>query len=78
MLERAKWIWVNQDMEKDTYGEFYSTFEYREGEVILALSVDSNYVLYVNGKFVNSGQYPDFPHYKIYDKLDITSYCQPG
>lgn len=78
MLEQAKWIWVDQEAEKDTYGEFYSTFTYDSGEVILTLSADSNYAVYVNGTFVNSGQYPDFPHYKVYDKLDITSYCKRG
>lgn len=78
MLEQAKWIWLDREAEKDTYGEFYSAFEYNGGEVILALSADSNYTLYVNGTFVNSGQYPDFPHYKIYDKLNITQYCQQG
>lgn len=78
MLEEAKWIWLDQEAKKDTYGEFYSAFTYDGGEVILALSADSNYAVYVNGEFVNSGQYPDFPHYKVYDKLDITSYCKYG
>ena len=78
MLKQAKWIWVDQEAKKDTYGEFYSAFTYDGGEVILALSADSNYAVYVNGTFVNSGQYPDFPHYKVYDKLDITSYCRKG
>lgn len=78
MLEQGKWIWLNQEAEQDTYGEFYSTFEYGGGHAVLSLSVDSNYALYVNGRFVNSGQYPDFPHYKVYDKLDITSYCKSG
>lgn len=78
MLEQAKWIWVDCEVQKDTYGEFYGAFEYKGGEVTLALSADSNYVLYINGAFVNSGQYPDFPHYKVYDKLNITQYCQSG
>lgn len=78
MLNSAKWIWVDQAQEKDTYGEFYSTFQYRKGKIKLALSVDSNYAVFVNGVFVNSGQYPDYPHYKVYDKLDVTEYCRQG
>lgn len=78
MLGKAQWIWLNQEAEKDTYGEFYSRFTYEGGEVLLALSADSNYAVYVNGVFVNSGQYPDFPHYKVYDRLDITAYCKEG
>lgn len=78
MLEQSKWIWVDEEPQKDTYGEFYSSFEYKGGKASLSLSADSNYVLYVNGQFVNSGQYPDFPHYKVYDNIDITSYCVQG
>ena len=78
MHAQTKWIWVETEPQKDTYGEFYSSFVYEEGNVIISLSADSNYALYVNGTFVNSGQYPDFPHYKVYDKLDITKYCVSG
>lgn len=78
MHAQKKWIWVDTEPQKDTYGEFYSSFVYEEGNVIISLSADSNYALYVNGTFVNSGQYPDFPHYKVYDKLDITKYCVAG
>ena len=74
--EKSKWIWVNCEQSADTYGEFYSEFDFERGEVGIRISVDSNYVLYINGEFVNSGQYPDFPHYKIYDELDITKYCK--
>jgi hypothetical protein len=34
--------------------------------------------MYVNGRFVDSGQYADFPHYNVYDRLDITKYCCKG
>lgn len=78
MLTQPQWIWLDQEAQKDSYGEFYSTFEYDGGDMVFALSVDSNYTLYINGEFVNSGQYPDLPHYKVYDKLNITSYCKPG
>ena len=34
--------------------------------------------MFVNGKFVESNQYPDFEHYKIYDQVDITPYLKKG
>ncbi len=75
---QSKWIWINTELEQDVYGEFYDTFQYNSGEVILQISADSNYVIHINGEFVDSGQYPDFPHYKVYDKFDITKFCRPG
>lgn len=76
--KKSNWIWVNSKQSADTYGEFYSEFYYDGGETTFYISADSNYVLFLNGTFVNSGQYPDFPRYKIYDALDITRYCRQG
>ncbi len=74
----SKWIWINSEPQEDTYGEFVSSFEYTGGNASVKLSVDSNYVLYVNGSFVASEQYPDYPHYKVYDDIDITKFCKAG
>ncbi len=74
----SKWIWVQNESKEDTYGEFISDFEYAGGNATVKISVDSNYVLYVNGKFVASEQYPDYPHYKVYDEIDITKFCKTG
>ena len=74
----SKWIWIDEEQSADSYGEFYKEFEYTQGEETLCVSADSNYIVYINGQFVDSGQYPDFPHYKIYDTIDITNYCRQG
>ncbi len=74
----SRWIWVDGNPQKDSYGEFYSEFRYDGGQAIIRISVDSNYVLYINGEFVNSGQYCDFPHYKVYDELNVTEWCREG
>ncbi len=76
--EKSKWIWVNDTPSSDTYGEFFDTFTYAGGKVTMLISADANYTLFVNGAFADSGQYPDFPHYKVYDELDITKYCREG
>ncbi len=78
MKNKSKWIWTDNLLQYDTYGEFYDSFKYCTGNIKLNISADSNYVVYVNGKFVDSDQYPDFPYYKVYDTIDITKFCLPG
>lgn len=78
-MENSKWIWINNNsFDKNMYAEFYDNFTYNGKSAKIKISADSNYALYINGAFVNSGQYPDFPHYKVYDELDINSFCRIG
>ncbi|MBP3437367.1 MAG: family 78 glycoside hydrolase catalytic domain [Clostridia bacterium] len=74
----AKWIWSDTPVTKDAYSEFYTEFDLDEPKATMKISVDSNYTLFINGVFVESGQYPDFPHYKVYDEIDISRYCHAG
>ena len=62
----------------DMYVDFTDGFVFDGTDTKLTVSCDSNYTLYINGTFVDSGQYPDFPYYKVYDKIDITKYCTHG
>ena len=78
MDARSGWIWLSQGECVDQYGEFYDSFDFSEGRAMLRISADSNYAAYVNGELAYSGQYPDFPHYKIYDELELTKYCRMG
>ncbi len=75
---KSKWIWINDDEKEDVYGDFAGDFEYCGGNAVLQISADSNYCVYINGVYAVSGQYPDFPHYKIYDKIDVTNFCHRG
>ena len=74
----AKWIWCNDNASPDEYGEFVDTFSYHGGNVVLNISADSNFVAYLNGELVAFDQYPDFPHDKVYDTVDVTAYCRNG
>ena len=78
MDARSKWIWKKEFSGEDIYCDFLCDFEYESGEVKVKISADSNYALYVNGNLAESGQYADFPHYKIYDEFYITSLCKRG
>ena len=79
MFENAKWIWEQNTTNMDCYTEFYTTCEL-DGDfpVQFRISADSNYAIYVNGHFVDSGQYADYPHYKVYDEIDISNYVITG
>lgn len=75
---QAKWIWLEKDCKPDSYGEFFDEFIWEGGKVICRLSCDSDYTLYINGKFVANNQYGDFEWYKSYDSVDISSYLNKG
>ena len=77
-IKNAQWIWCNNNPKQDEYGEFADNFSYKSGKVILQISADSNYAAYINGKLAAWGQYADFPYDKIYDEVDITSFCCKG
>ena len=72
------WVWLQEDATADSYGEFCTSFDWEGGETELRISADSDYTLFLNGQFVNSDQYKDFPYCKVYDRLDITPYLHRG
>ena len=78
MLQNSKWIWCNASPQADEYGEFYSSFEYSGGRLRLAVSADSNYAAYINGRLAAFGQYADFPYDKIYDEIDLSEFATIG
>jgi len=78
MDKKSAWIWKKDFIGKDLYCDFVDRFVYEKGEVHVKISADSNYAIYINGTFVESGQYADYPHYKIYDQLTVTPFCKKG
>ena len=71
-------IWSNSEFGENEYAEFVDTLSYKGGKTLVRLSVCGDYTLFVNGRYVSSGQYGDFAHYKIYDEIDITGYLYDG
>lgn len=78
VFEKAKWIWVDGNNTPDTYGEFYDEFLWQGERATCRISADSDYTLFINGKYVASNQYGDFPWYKSYDEIDVTAYLTEG
>ena len=75
---QATWIWPISTERADEYANFYDTFRYAGGEVKIAISADSDYVLYVNGSVAAFGQYRSFPSLRVYDEVDLTAFVRPG
>ncbi len=78
VFKNAKWIWVDGNVAPDTYGEFYDEFVWQGEKTVCRISADSDYTLFINGKYVASNQYGDFPWYKSYDEIDVTPYLTKG
>ena len=49
-----------------------------ENDAKLYIAVDTEYVVFINGKFVDMGAYDDFPNNKSYDVLNIAEYLIKG
>ncbi|MBE6560183.1 MAG: hypothetical protein E7662_03575 [Ruminococcaceae bacterium] len=74
---KAQWIWENASPAPDEYAEFTAEFA-AGGKNVLRISADSQYAVYLNGELAVFGQYGDFPHYKVFDEVDITPFCREG
>ncbi|MBQ7596146.1 MAG: hypothetical protein IJU45_05725, partial [Clostridia bacterium] len=80
VFEHSRWIWWRRHAENDEYGDFYACFEAREdGEpLIFRIAVDGDYALYLNGVFVSSNSYNDYPENKVYDELSLAPFVKKG
>ena len=78
VFEKSKFIWINDTESVDTYAEFYSKLQIAGFPAICNISVDGDYTLFINGKFVASNQYGDYEHYKVYDTIDISGFVNEG
>lgn len=79
MLEKAKWIWLPGCDDVNAYVDFKCIVSIPEKEnAKLEISVDGNYAVYINEMFVDSGQYPDYPEYKVYDCLAVGNFLKKG
>ena len=80
VLGTAEWIFADCDGEiKDRYFIYRDSFYVNPVETTTVhIAAHSKYALYVNGKFVDCGQYADYEEYQVYDALDITDFLKEG
>lgn len=81
IFKDAQWIFVKGIEESvcNSYFDYSCDFNAQtDKKILLYVSACSLYGLYVNGKFVDCGQYPGYEDYQVYDVLDITDYVVEG
>ncbi|MCL2518322.1 MAG: family 78 glycoside hydrolase catalytic domain [Oscillospiraceae bacterium] len=80
MFNNAKWIWHNDYHIINTYLNFFDEIFIDNlcEDINIYISADMQYAVHINDVFVNSGQYADFPEYKVYDEVNINKYLHTG
>jgi alpha-L-rhamnosidase len=79
----AKWIWPSSESDP---GRVNQTLLFRREFTIdplpesarLVISVDTNYTAWINGIFVGTGQFGDYPDRKTYDSLPVDHAMREG
>ena len=77
VFTKSRWVWLERSCVNQ-YADFVQEFTWQGGDVLFRISADTNYALYINGQYVYSGQYPDYPQYKIYDTFSVGTLCRRG
>ncbi len=78
MITDSKWIWHEGEYDKNEYVDFIFDvwLDMKDEKAEFYISVDSEYELWINSKFVNCGQYDDFPENKVYDTLNVGKFLK--
>ena len=78
---KASWIWA----QRDSYTGYNDTIEARKvlelpkaSSVLLRITADTRYRLYVNDTWVNDGPSRSWPDHYQYDVIDVSSYVREG
>ena len=74
----GSWIWARDLLGVDVYADFKDSFSWRGGDVVLRVSCDGNYALFVNGALAGFSQYADYPWHKFYNEHEVTSFLREG
>lgn len=73
------WIWLDNEISPDSNGEFFEEIEISHSvSVRLRISCDSNYAVYINDALAAFGQYADYPWYKVYDEIELSTFFTVG
>jgi len=75
----AQWIWPGASGDgPNQYVQFLQDVELTGTASQIAISADTNYAVWLNGSFVNFGQWRNHPNDKTYDVLDLSSHAKSG
>lgn len=80
-FEHAEWIFVKNFPQEtcNTYFDYLAEFDVAKiSNTKLYISASTLYAVYVNGQFVECGQYADYEDYQVYDEISLDSYLVRG
>lgn len=79
-FERSQWIWHNSYRGVNVYVNLEDSFSFDASPsgCRIRISCDTNYALWLNGHFVDCGQYADYEDMKVYDELNLSGLVKPG
>ena len=80
LFQKAQWIWRAEEAGRDEFCDFLDTVTVPSGKgrYYLTVAADSNYTVWLGGKLAAFGQYADYPHYKVCDRVDVTDLLSAG
>lgn len=77
MIYNKKTIWFNNQNDEDTYAEFIGSFrKCQPGKIVLKITCEGHFAVYLNGQLAFFGASADYPWYKQYHKKDISVFCK--
>ena len=76
----AKWIWRDIVAKPNEFLLFRKVIKinYTFKEAYFYITAESNYVLYINGKYVHRGTSFSYPNQQIYDEINISHLLRKG
>ncbi|OGV49322.1 MAG: hypothetical protein A2017_02615 [Lentisphaerae bacterium GWF2_44_16] len=81
IFENAEWIWLNQNkIIPNQYVCFRNSFNIDDiaNNAEIFISVDTDFIVYLNGKEAGRGQFPDYPLEKTYSKFAVNGLLRKG
>ena len=78
---KAAWVWpAERKGQISQYVQFRHEFDLPadDEQAELFIMADSNYVAWINGQFVGTGQFSNYPEKRTYDTLPVGTLLRPG
>lgn len=76
-FEKSLWVSHTDEDISNEYGEFLCEFD-ATGSAVCRISCHHDYALFLNGKHIDNGQFPDFDRFKTYDTLNLSPHIKIG
>ena len=77
-MKQASWIWCDDSTEPNQYAQFLQDFTVECATACLHISADMCYAVFINGHYVPSFAYSDYPDCRSIDTLDVSAFLHPG